>query len=154
MRLQLIDHVGYAVTDLKEAIEYHHDLYGTEVAHRETMESDGVKEALLRIGDGYLQLLEPLSSASPVARFIERNGGPGMHHVGYRVADVDSTLDHLKQRGVRLVDDHPRRGSRGCTIAFLHPKGAHGVLVELVEEPSTVGERATTHPTADASAAD
>lgn len=155
MRLQFIDHVGYAVTDLDEAIAYHADLYGMEVAHRETMEKDGVNEALLRIGDSYLQLLEPLSSKSPVARFIERNGGPGMHHVGYRVADVDSTLDHLKERGVRLVDDHPRRGSRGCTIAFLHPKGSMGVLVELVEDPTAApGERATSHPVGDVRAAD
>ena len=136
MRLQRIDHVGYAVEDLEAAIGYHVDLYGMSVVHRETMSGDGVREALLAIGDSYIQLLEPLIPESPVARFMRRNGGPGIHHVGYGVADVDATLEHLRQRGVRLVDDHPRRGSRGCTVAFLHPKGAQGVLVELVEDPT------------------
>jgi methylmalonyl-CoA/ethylmalonyl-CoA epimerase len=135
MRLQRIDHVGYAVEDLEAAIAYHTDLYGMSVVHRETVPGDGVREALLGIGDSYIQLLEPLTEASPVARFMRRNGGPGVHHVGYGVADVATTLDALKARGVRVVDDHPRRGSRGCTIAFLHPKGALGVLVELVEDP-------------------
>lgn len=135
MRLQRIDHVGYAVEDLEAAIAYHVDLYGMSVVHRETMPGDGVREALLAIGDSYIQLLEPLTLESPVARFMQRNG-PGIHHVGYGVADVTATLEHLRQRGIRLVDDHPRRGSRGCTIAFLHPKGAQGVLVELVEDPT------------------
>jgi methylmalonyl-CoA/ethylmalonyl-CoA epimerase len=137
MRLQRIDHVGYAVEDLQEAIRYHERLYGAEVAHRETMERDGVNEALLAVGDSFIQLLEPTRPDSPVGRFIERNG-PGVHHVGYGVADVDATLADLKELGIRLVDDHPRPGSRGCTVAFLHPKGAMGVLVELVEDPSLV----------------
>jgi methylmalonyl-CoA/ethylmalonyl-CoA epimerase len=136
MLLQRIDHVGYAVEDLETAIAYHVDLYGMSVVHRETMPGDGVREALLAIGESYIQLLEPLTPESPVARFLQRNGGPGVHHVGYGVADVAATLEHLGQRDIRLVDDHPRRGSRGCTIAFLHPKGAHGVLVELVEDPT------------------
>lgn len=134
MLLQRIDHVGYAVTDLEDAIHYHQRLYGAEVAHRETMESDGVREALLAVGGGFIQLLEPTRPDSPVARFLERHG-PGVHHVGYGVADVAATLVDLKELGVRVVDDHPRRGSRGCTVAFLHPKGAMGVLVELVEDP-------------------
>jgi methylmalonyl-CoA epimerase len=124
------------VEDLETAIAYHVDLYGMSVVHRETMPGDGVREALLAIGESYIQLLEPLTPESPVARFLQRNGGPGVHHVAYGVADVAATLEHLGQRGIRLVDDHPRRGSRGCTIAFLHPKGAHGVLVELVEDPT------------------
>ena len=136
MRLQRIDHVGYAVDDLDAAIAYHADLYGMSVIHRETSEADGVREALLAIGESYIQLLEPLSDASPVARFMQRNGGPGVHHIGYGVADVDATLHELKDKGVRVVDDHPRPGSRGCTIAFVHPKAALGVLVELVEDPS------------------
>lgn len=135
MRLQRIDHVGYAVTDLDEAIAYHADLYDLSVVHRETVASDGVREALLAVGESYIQLLEPLHDASPVARFMQRNGGPGLHHVGYGVADVAATLSDLGQKGIRLVDDHPRRGSRGCTIAFLHPRSAMGVLIELVEEP-------------------
>ncbi|HSJ44983.1 MAG TPA: methylmalonyl-CoA epimerase [Euzebyales bacterium] len=136
MPLERIDHVGYAVEDLEDAIAYHRDLYGLTVVHRERMESDGVAEALLAIGESYIQLLEPLSDASPVARFMERNGGPGIHHVGYGVRDVARTLDELHGHGIRLVDDHPRRGSRGCTIAFVHPASAMGVLVELVEDPT------------------
>lgn len=138
MRLQRIDHVGYAVENLDEAVRYHQRLYGAEVAHREEMERDGVREALLAIGPSFIQLLEPTRSDSPVARFLERNG-PGVHHVGYGVANVAATLADLKELGVRLVDDHPRRGSRGCTVAFLHPKGAMGVLVELVEDPALGG---------------
>lgn len=136
MPLDRIDHVGYAVEDLEEAITYHRDLYDLRVVHRERMPSDGVSEVLLAIGDSYIQLLEPLSGTSPVARFMERNGGPGVHHVGYGVADVATTLDELRSKGIRLVDDHPRPGSRGCTIAFLHPRSAMGVLVELVEDPT------------------
>ncbi|CAN5567941.1 methylmalonyl-CoA epimerase [soil metagenome] len=134
MLLQRIDHVGYAVADLEEAVRYHQRLYGAQVAHRETMERDGVREALLAVGGGFIQLLEPTRPDSPVARFLERHG-PGVHHVGYGVADVAATLVDLKELGVRVVDDHPRRGSRGCTVAFLHPNGAMGVLVELVEDP-------------------
>lgn len=138
MLLQRIDHVGYAVESLDDAVAYHERLYGAQVAHRETMEPDGVREALLAVGDSYIQLLEPLHDASPVARFLARNGGPGVHHVGYGVADVSATLDDLRAKGARLVDEHPRPGSRGCTVAFLHPKGALGVLVELVEDPELV----------------
>lgn len=139
MPLDRIDHVGYAVEDLREAIAYHRDLYDLRVVHRERLPSDGVSEALLAVGESYIQLLEPLSATSPVARFMERNGGPGIHHVGYGVADVATTLDELRGRGIRLVDDHPRPGSRGCTIAFLHPRSAMGVLVELVEDPTRGG---------------
>lgn len=135
-QLQRIDHVGYAVENLDEAIAHHVDLYGISVVQRETMPADGVREALLAIGDSYIQLLEPLHATSPVARFMERNGGPGVHHVGYGVVDVAATLEDLKALGVRVVDDHQRGGSRGCTIAFLHPKASMGVLVELVEDPS------------------
>ena len=138
MRLQRIDHVGYAVEDLEAAVRYHERLYGAEVVHREEMERDGVREALIAIGPSFLQLLEPTRADSPVARFLERNG-EGVHHVGYGVADVDATLEDLKELGVRVVDDHPRRGSRGCTVAFLHPRGAMGVLVELVEDPTLQG---------------
>lgn len=135
MRLQRIDHVGYAVENLEAAIQYHQRLYGAEVVHREEVERDGVREALLAVGPSFIQLLEPVHSDSPVARFLKRNG-PGVHHVGYGVADVAATLEDLRKLGVQLVDDHPRPGSRGCTVAFLHPKGAMGVLVELVEDPT------------------
>jgi methylmalonyl-CoA/ethylmalonyl-CoA epimerase len=135
VRLQRIDHVGYAVEDLEEAVRYHERLYDAEVAHRERMERDGVDEALLAVGDSFIQLLAPTRPDSPVGRFLERNG-PGVHHIGYGVEDVDATLEDLKGMGVRVVDDHPRPGSRGCTVAFLHPKSAMGVLVELVEDPT------------------
>jgi len=135
VRLQRIDHVGYAVTDLDAAVRYHELLYGAEVTHRERLERDGVDEVLLAVGESYLQLLAPTRPNSPVGRFLARHG-PGVHHVGYGVADVAATLSDLEDLGARLVDDHPRPGSRGCTVAFLHPAGAMGVLVELVEDPS------------------
>jgi methylmalonyl-CoA/ethylmalonyl-CoA epimerase len=134
MRLQRIDHVGYAVEDLEDAIRYHEHLYGAQVTHRERMERDGVEEALLAVGESFIQLLSPTRDDSPVAKFLARNG-PGVHHVGYGVADVAATLEELKGLAVRVVDEHPRPGSRGCTVAFLHPKAAMGVLVELVEDP-------------------
>lgn len=138
MRLQRIDHVGYAVPDLAEAIAHHERLYGAEVTHRERLERDGVDEALLAVGESFIQLLAPTREDSPVGRFLARNG-PGVHHIGYGVADVTATLVDLKDLGVRVVDDHPRPGSRGCTVAFLHPRSAMGVLVELVEDPLLTG---------------
>ncbi|MGH3923514.1 MAG: methylmalonyl-CoA epimerase [Pseudonocardiaceae bacterium] len=139
MRLQRIDQVGYAVESIEVAIRYHQRLYGAEVVHREEAERDGVREAMLAVGPSFIQLLEPTRPDSPVARFLERNG-PGVHHVGYGVADVARTLEDLKGLGVWLVDHHPRPGSRGCTVAFLHPKGAMGVLVELVQDPTLTDE--------------
>src|SRR3712207_6753732 len=103
MKLQRIDHVGYAVEDLEEAVRHHRRLYGAEVAHRERMERDGVDEALLAVGSSFIQLLAPIRDDSPVAKFLARNG-PGLHHVGYGVADVAATLEDLKALGVRLVD--------------------------------------------------
>ncbi len=135
MMLDRIDHVGYAVESLEEAVRHHERLFGARVVHRETMESDGVNEALIAVGSSFIQLLEPTHPESPVARFLLRNGGPGVHHVGYGVADIDAVYAELVAKGARLVDDHPRPGSRGCTVAFLHPKSALGVLVELVEDP-------------------
>jgi methylmalonyl-CoA/ethylmalonyl-CoA epimerase len=135
MRLERIHHIGYAVENLEDAIRYHQRLYGAEAVHREELERDGVREALLAVGPNFIQLLEPTRPDSPVAQFLERNG-PGVHHVGYGVADIAAALEDLKELGIRLVDNHPRPGSRGCTVAFLHPKGAMGVLVELVEDPT------------------
>jgi methylmalonyl-CoA/ethylmalonyl-CoA epimerase len=135
MTLQRIDHVGLAVEDLDDAIAYYADHFGAEVAHREHIDSDGVEEALIKVGESYIQLLAPTRDDSPVARFLARNG-PGVHHVGYGVADVGATLEHLKREGARVVDEQPRPGSRGTTVAFVHPKGALGVLVELVEDPA------------------
>jgi methylmalonyl-CoA/ethylmalonyl-CoA epimerase len=135
MRLQRIDHVGLAVEDLEDAIAYYAETFGAEPAHREHIDADGVEEALIRVGESYIQLLAPTREDSPVAKFLARNG-PGVHHVGYGVADVATTLAELKGQGIRVVDQQPRPGSRGTTVAFVHPKGALGVLVELVEDPA------------------
>lgn len=134
MILTAIDHVGVAVPDLEEAVDHHRRSYGAEVVHREEMAADGVREALLQVGDSYIQLLEPTREDSPVGRFLARNG-PGLHHVGYRVQDCAAAVEGLRAEGVRLIDEQPRPGSRGTTVAFVHPKDHLGTLVELVEEP-------------------
>lgn len=130
--LTAVDHVGIAVADLDAALEHYRRTLGVEPIHREKVESQGVEEVLLEVGGSYIQLLGALGPDTPVGRFLQRQG-PGVHHVGFRVDDVARTLAHLKAEGVRLIDDAPRRGSRGATIAFVHPKGMGGVLVELVE---------------------
>jgi methylmalonyl-CoA epimerase len=131
-RLTDIDHVGIAVRDLDAAVEWYEKCFGAEVVHRERIESDGVDEALIKVAHSYIQLLTPYTEVSPLAKYMERNG-EGIHHVGYRVADCGEVLDYVKAQGARVVDEHPRTGSRGTTVAFLHPKTAFGTLIELVE---------------------
>jgi methylmalonyl-CoA/ethylmalonyl-CoA epimerase len=128
-----IDHVAIAVNDLESAIAYYRETFGCEVAHREVVEKDGVEEALLRVADSYIQLLTPVRDDSPVAKYLA-NKGEGLHHVGYRVDDVVAALDSVKQHGFRVIDEVPRPGSRGTTVAFVHPKTAFGTLIELVQE--------------------
>ena len=128
-----IDHVGIAVSDLDAAVTWYEEMFGATVAHRERIESDGVDEALIKVADGYIQLLQPFTDSSPLAKYMARNG-EGLHHVGYRVADCDAVLESVKFKGARVVDEHPRTGSRGTTVAFLHPKTSFGTLIELVEE--------------------
>jgi methylmalonyl-CoA epimerase len=128
-----IDHVAIAVRDLDAAVAWYADNFGATVAHRERVESDGVEEALIKVADSYIQLLTPTTETSPVAKYLERNG-EGIHHVGYRVADAAAALDTLKANGARVIDDKPRPGSRGTTVAFVHPKAAFGTLIELVQE--------------------
>ena len=128
-----IDHVAIAVNDLEAAIDYYRRAYGVEVEHREVVERDGVEEALLRVADSYVQLLTPVRDDSTVAKYLERKG-EGIHHVGYRVDDCAAALDRLKAEGAQLIDQEPRPGSRGTTVAFVHPKGAFGTLIELVQE--------------------
>ena len=128
-----IDHVAIAVVDLDAAVAWYQSMFGATVAHRERVESDGVEEALLKVADSYIQLLTPLSADSPVARFLDRRG-EGLHHVGYRVADVAASLATLQAEGARVIDTVPRPGSRGTTVAFVHPKAAFGTLIELVQE--------------------
>jgi len=128
-----IDHVGIAVEDLDAAVAWYQQMFGAEVAHRERIESDGVDEALIKVADSYIQLLQPYTETSPLAKYMEKNG-QGIHHVGYRVSDCAEVLEHVKAEGARVVDEHPRTGSRGTTVAFLHPKTSFGTLIELVEE--------------------
>jgi methylmalonyl-CoA epimerase len=133
MLLTEIDHVAIAVNDLEAAIEYYAETFGATVEHREVVESDGVEEALLRVADSYIQLLTPTRPDSPVARAIEKRG-EGLHHVGYRVDDCAAALQSVKDHGGKVIDEAPRPGSRGTTVAFVHPKGAFGTLIELVQE--------------------
>jgi methylmalonyl-CoA epimerase len=128
-----IDHVAIAVNDLEAAIAYYRDTFGAEVDHREVVESDGVEEALLKVADSYVQLLTPTRDDSPVAKYLERRGD-GLHHVGYRVDDCAAALEAVKAQGGRVIDEAPRPGSRGTTVAFVHPKTAFGTLIELVQE--------------------
>jgi methylmalonyl-CoA epimerase len=128
-----IDHVAIAVNDLEAAIKYYADVFGAEVDHREVVESDGVEEALLKIAESYVQLLTPTRDDSPVAKYLA-NKGEGLHHIGYRVKDCAAALQAIKDAGGRVIDDAPRPGSRGTTVAFVHPKAIFGTLIELVQE--------------------
>lgn len=133
MILTEIDHVAIAVNDLDAAIEFYSDAFGAEVAHRETVDSDGVEEALVKVADSYIQLTAATRADSPIAKFLERKG-EGLHHVGYRVDDCAVALEAMVAAGATPIDKAPRPGSRGTTVAFIHPKGAFGTLIELVQE--------------------
>jgi len=127
-----IDHVGIAVEDLTAAVDEYRAAFGVEPVHRERVDDQGVDEVLFRVGTSYIQLLGALGSDTPVGRFLARRG-EGVHHVGYRVEDIGGALAALRAAGVPLIDEAPRPGSRGTTVAFVHPKGMRGVLVELVQ---------------------
>ena len=131
--LTAIDHVAVAVHDLEAAIAYYRDTFGAEVTHREVVERDGVEEALLAVADSYIQLLTPIRDDSPVAKSLATRG-EGLHHVGYRVDDCAAALARVKAEGHRVIDEEPRPGSRGTTVAFVHPKSSFGTLIELVQE--------------------
>src|SRR5260221_11674503 len=128
-----IDHVAIAVNNLEAAIEYYRNAYGVEVEHREVVERDGVEEASLKVAESYVQLLTPIRDDSPVAKYLEKKG-EGIHHVGYRVADCAAALQSVKDAGGKVIDEAPRPGSRGTTVAFVHPKASFGTLIELVQE--------------------
>jgi len=134
--LRRIDHVGVAVPDLDEAIEFYERVFGMRCMHVETNAEQGVREAMMAVGPsaegGCMQLLAPLSPESTIARFLDRSG-PGVQQVAYTVTDIDATCAALRERGVRLLYDTPQRGTAGSRINFVHPKDAGGVLVELVE---------------------
>jgi methylmalonyl-CoA epimerase len=132
-QLTEIDHVAIAVNDLEAAIAYYADTFGATVTHRERIDSDGVEEALIKVADSYIQLLTPTNDDSPVAKYLA-NKGEGIHHVGYRVDNCAETLQSVKDHGGKVIDQEPRPGSRGTTVAFVHPKAAFGTLIELVQE--------------------
>jgi methylmalonyl-CoA/ethylmalonyl-CoA epimerase len=129
---ELIDHVGVAVSDLERAVALYEATFGMPVVHRETVESQGVEAVLLDVGDGHVELLRPLGPETVVGRFIAKRG-EGLHHVAYRVQDIDATLAGLQGSGIELIDAEARIGIRGSRVAFLHPGSTGGVLTELVE---------------------
>ncbi len=132
MQLSALDHVGVAVEDIDAALAVYRDALGMPLVHRETVTEQGVDAALLDIGDSHIELLQPLGPETTVGKFLARKG-PGLHHVAYRVASVQDTLDALTAAGVRLIDERPRTGIRGSQVAFLHPASTGGVLTEIVQ---------------------
>jgi methylmalonyl-CoA/ethylmalonyl-CoA epimerase len=132
--LVAIDHVGIAVPDLDEALTFYSSVFGLESVHEEVNEEQGVREAMLAVGDSgsCIQLLAPLDASSTIAKFLDRNG-PGIQQLAYRVTDIDAVSATLRERGVRLLYDQPKRGTSDSRVNFVHPKDAGGVLVELVE---------------------
>jgi methylmalonyl-CoA/ethylmalonyl-CoA epimerase len=129
-----IDHVGIAVPDLDAAITFHREVFGMTLTHREENVEQGVSEAMLSVGTDTIQLLAPLTPESPIAAFIDKRG-PGLQQLAYRVSDVRAASAALRERGLRLLYDEPRRGTAGSLINFIHPGSAGGVLIELVEHP-------------------
>jgi methylmalonyl-CoA/ethylmalonyl-CoA epimerase len=127
-----IDHVGVAVSDLDAAVALYEETFGMPVAHRETVESQGVEAVLMDVGDGHVELLRALSPDTAVGKFLEQRG-EGLHHVAYAVDDIDEVLDELRSAGVELIDAEARVGIRGSRVAFLHPKATGRVLTEIVE---------------------
>ena len=127
-----IDHIGVAVEDIDAAIELYEQSFGMALAHRETVESQGVEAVLLDVGDGHVELLAPLGPETPVGKFMAKNGA-GLHHVAYAVEDIDTALERIAAAGIRLIDSQPRTGIRESRVAFLHPRSTGGVLTEIVE---------------------
>ena len=130
--LSTIDHIGVAVEDLDGAVTLYRDSLGMPLVHRETVVEQGVEAALLDVGDGHVELLQPLGPDTAVGKFLAKRG-PGLHHVAYRVGSVENTLEALRAAGVRLIDEHPRKGIRGSRVAFVHPASTGGVLTEIVQ---------------------
>jgi methylmalonyl-CoA/ethylmalonyl-CoA epimerase len=133
--LTRLHHVGIAVWNVDEAVERYRRALGLEEVHREVGREQGVNEVLLDVGSSYIQLLEPLGADTPVGRFLDRRG-EGVHHLAYHVDDLEQSLGLLREAGIRLIDERPRAGGQGSHIAFVHPKGLHGVLIELVQAPA------------------
>jgi methylmalonyl-CoA epimerase len=134
-----IDHLGIAVRSISDSLDFYRQTLGMEVTAAEAVQDQGVRIALLPVGESRIELLEPFSEDTPVGRFIARRG-EGLHHICYEVEDLASKMEDLKSRGVRVLDGYPRRGAEGKLVAFLHPASANGVLVELVEKARTTEE--------------
>lgn len=131
MEARGIHHLGVAVVDLDEALRTYQRLFGAEVEHSATVDDQGVRAASLRVGEGRVELLQPLGEDTPVGRFLAKRG-PGMHHVAYEVTDLPATLAELAEAGADLIDESPREGLFGLEVAFVHPDSVHGVLSEVV----------------------
>lgn len=134
--LQKVEHIALAVSDLEEAIAHYEKVWNAGVEHRERVEDQGVEEAMIPVGDTYLQLLGATRPDSTVAKFVEKRG-EGLHHIAYEVDDLEAALVDLKDKGVPLIDEKPRLGGRGHMVAFVHPKGNQGLLVELIQAPKS-----------------
>lgn len=134
--LKKIEHIALAVEDLEAAVAHYAEVWGLEVEHRERVEDQGVEEAMLPLGESYLQLLGPTGPDTTVGKFIATRG-EGLHHIAYEVEDLEASLADLKAKGVRLIDEAPRKGGRGHMVAFVHPKSNHGLLVELIQAPQS-----------------
>lgn len=127
-----IEHIGIATQRIEDALAFWRDALGLEVAHTEEVIEQGVRVAMLPIGEPRVELLEPMHADSPVAKFLEKRG-PGIHHIAVRVGDIHASLARLKRQGARLIDEEPRIGADDCLVAFIHPSSSGGVLLELVE---------------------
>jgi methylmalonyl-CoA/ethylmalonyl-CoA epimerase len=127
-----VDHIGIATRQIDEALALWRDALGLQVDFTEEVTGQGVRVAMLPIGETHIELLEPLSENSPVGKFLERRG-PGIHHVAIEVTDIRATLAQLREQGTRLIDETPRTGAGGCLVAFVHPSSTNGVLLELVQ---------------------
>jgi methylmalonyl-CoA/ethylmalonyl-CoA epimerase len=131
-----LDHIGIAVADLNEALEFYRGALGLEIGPPEEVASQRVRAHFIPVGGAALELLEATAPESPIAKYVEKRG-PGLHHVTLRVDDIRAALSHLKDRGVKLIDAEPRAGAHGSLVAFIHPSSAHGVLVELTQSVGT-----------------
>jgi methylmalonyl-CoA epimerase len=130
--LDALDHVGIAVESVDDALSHYQEALGMPLVHRESVSEQGVDAALLDVGDSHVELLGPLGPDTPVGKFLARQG-PGLHHVAYRVSDIEAALESLKASGLRLIDETPRIGIRNSRVAFVHPASTGGVLTEIVQ---------------------
>ncbi len=136
--LKKIYHLGYAVEDITAAARFYEEHFGARVGEPEEIEEQGIVATMFEVGESMVELVQPTRPDSPVGKFLEKRG-EGFHHVAFQVEDLQASLEELKENGVELIDEEPRIGAGGTRMAFVHPKGAHGVLTELVELPADKG---------------